>query len=172
MCNKQSVSGHCINISLPQSNIITKYRHESISIVCAWAIARKPQSLRFNYSPQNMNGTAEFQNDSGSLEITKVATNFSNQIFFYKDRIELADTGSITCFERSIHLEVLNTSRPTRKIPTNNMDGKKIFQNWIGNDNHQITLDCSVTGIPKPSIVWFKTVFRLIGMRLSLMDTH
>lgn len=139
-----------------QNNTITKYRHESISIVCAWAIARKPQSLRFNYSPKINNRFRTKQNDSGYLEIANVTTNFSNQIFFYKDRIELADTGSITCFERSLHLKVLNTSRPTRKIPTNNMDGKKIFQNWIGNDNHQITLDCSVTGIPTPSILWFK----------------
>ena len=81
---------------------------------------------------------------------------YSEQIFFYKDRIELEDAGSITCFDWSLAVKVLPTTPPERLARMNNMDGKKIFQNWIGNENNQITLDCSVTGVPEPSIVWFK----------------
>jgi hypothetical protein len=88
--------------------------------------------------------------------MNKSNSNYSEQIFFYKDRIELEDAGSITCFDWSLDVKVLPTTPPARLMRMNNMDGKNIFQNWIGNENNQLTLDCSVTGVPEPSIVWFK----------------
>ena len=93
---------------------------------------------------------------SGPLETVPHASSYSEQIMFQKERLSLDDNSNITCFEWVLSINVLNTSKPMSLSPPNNMDGSQIYPNWIGSNNKEFSLDCSVIGVPAPSIAWFK----------------
>ena len=81
---------------------------------------------------------------------------YSQQIIFQKKMLELSDSANISCHDKNLTIEVLETSPPISLNTTNNMDGKEIPPNMLGGDVKELVLDCSVTGVPKPSVVWFK----------------
>ena len=148
ICKEPNRTANCLSIEIPQNNTIIKYRQESITIVCANAILDSNGAWPNSYMV--------LIEDLPSFNHSSYSSNYSQQIILQKARLQLTDSGNITCHDKNLTLEVLDTEAPTKSYTTNNMDGKEIPPNMLGGDVKELILDCSVTGVPEPTIMWFK----------------
>ena len=148
ICKEQNATGNCINIEIPENYKITKYQKENISIVCANAIVAKKGASLKSYS--GVIGTSSLFSQAPHI------SNYSEQIILHKDMLEMSDSTVIPCHDKKLQIDVMQTIPPSKSNTTNNMDGKEIPPNMLGGDVKELILDCSVTGVPEPSVVWYK----------------
>ena len=133
-----------------------RYRQESISIVCANAILASNGALLKSYMP-----LLRILNSVNSFHQTSYDSTYSQQIILQKAMLQLSDSGTISCHDTNLNITVLDTQPPSTTDTTNNMDGKEIPPNMLGGDVKELILDCSVKGVPEPSIIWFKDEIRI-----------
>ena len=100
-------------------------------------------------------------NSVNSFHQTSYDSTYSQQIILQKAALQLSDSGTISCNDRNLSITVLDSQSPSTADTTNNMDGKEIPPNMLGGDVKELILDCSVKGVPEPSIIWFKDDIRI-----------
>ena len=142
ICKTEDTNGTCTEIYSFNNETVYKYRHEGITLFCARSIPT-----------DSLEAPKIIVNDS-DVTTTNHTTSYSHQAIFYKDRLELEDAGSYYCLENEITLIVLDTQPPEQLKNRNDMNGNQLHINQI--QDNKLSMDCSVIGIPRPNIAWYK----------------
>ena len=156
VCRSGKDNGTCTEVDSFHNKTVQKYRHEDIKLFCAKSITTGPLTTPMIA----VNGS------NLKLLTTNYRTNYSDQTIFYKDKLELEDTGSYRCLGNEIILQVLDTQPPKKNKARNDMNGNQLHINQIqGSKDNKISMDCSVTGTPEPNITWYKDDVPILDIR-------